>query len=60
MTNDLNPVELAEHNLNEAKRQLKQAELSLAAGDITPERYHGLATLADVAEEDYQRVLKEN
>jgi outer membrane protein TolC len=55
-----NPVALAQHNLDEANRQLASATSDFNAGDITQARLDQLHELRDFAAADLVRVTKEN
>lgn len=56
----LNPVELAERNLSEAKRQLADAVEAQSQGKIGQDRVDQLTRLRDICVEDLNRVLREN
>lgn len=60
MNETLNPVELAQQNLDEANRQLKKAQLDVASGAISEARLQQLEHLRDICSEDLQRVIREN
>ena len=55
-----NPMQLAQENLDEANRQLAQANADFNAGKITQERLDQLHELRDFAAADLTRVSKEN
>ncbi|MCQ9165307.1 hypothetical protein [Arthrobacter sp. STN4] len=55
-----NPMQLAQDNLDEANRQLAQANADFNAGKITQKRLDQLHELRDFAAADLTRVLKEN
>lgn len=55
-----NPVELAQHNLDEADRQLRKAQADLAVGEIDENRLRQFEKLRDICAEDIQRVVREN
>ncbi|WP_041684859.1 hypothetical protein [Renibacterium salmoninarum] len=55
-----NPVELAQHNLDEADRQLRKAQADLALGDIDENRLRQFEKLRDICAEDFHRVVREN
>lgn len=56
----VNPVKIAQDNLEEATRQLAQATKDLQSGKITQHRFDQLQELKDIATADLGRVLKEN
>lgn len=60
MKETLNPVELAQQNLDEAHRQLTQAKLDIQSGEISQQRYEQLEHLRAICAEDLQRVIREN
>ncbi len=60
MNEIVNPVELAQRNLDEADRQLKQAESDVKSGAISRERYRQFEHLREICSEDLQRVIREN
>ncbi|WP_155848495.1 hypothetical protein [Arthrobacter sp. 35W] len=58
--NYVNPVKMAQDNLEEANRQLAQATTDFAAGRIPEARLLQLHELKDIASADLARVVKEN
>ncbi|WP_125615036.1 hypothetical protein [Specibacter cremeus] len=59
-TEYVNPIQLAQQNVEEANRQLAEAEKHFRAGDITEARLEQLRELKDIAVADLARVIKEN
>jgi outer membrane protein TolC len=52
-------LDIARHNVKEAKRLLDDALAKRAAGEIDDDRVKQLQALHDLAMEDLQRVMKE-
>ncbi len=56
----VDPVKSAQDNLDEANRQLTQAQRDYTKGDIDQHRLTQIEDLRNTAAQDLQRVMKEN
>jgi outer membrane protein TolC len=56
----VNTLAVAQRNLDEAERQVKEAQKAFKAGDISEDRLRQLEGLHELAAADLERVRREN
>jgi outer membrane protein TolC len=56
----VNTLAIAQRNLDEAERQVKEAQKAYKAGSITEDRLRQLEELHEIAAADLERVRREN